>query len=54
MKKVETTKIYLLVKRAEMIATLNAEGYNNQDIALIFNLDRSTVKRILDKTNSTN
>lgn len=42
-----TTKKHLLVKRAKIIKFLKSEGYNGEDIGVIFNIDKSVVSRIL-------
>jgi len=47
MTKIEITKIHLLVKRKELIEQLNKEGYNGSEIGQIFNIDRSSISRIL-------
>lgn len=41
------TKKHLLVKRAKIMKFLKSEGYNLEDIGTIFNVDRSTVLRVL-------
>lgn len=41
------TPKYLLSKRAKMMKFLRTEDYTIQDIAIIFNIDRSVVSRIL-------
>ncbi len=40
-------KKHLLVKRAKIMKFLKSEGYNNEEIAVIFNMERSWVSRIL-------
>lgn len=51
------TKIHLMDKRNELVVNLKEQGYNNEQIANIFNMNRSTIKRIddnfviLEKTN---
>ena len=47
MPKIETTKKYLLVKRADMIKDLVREGYGVSDIGIIFNIDKSWISRII-------
>jgi len=47
MKKIITTQRYLLSKRAKIIKFLKEEGYSGADIAIMFNIDRSGVNRIL-------
>lgn len=47
MKELIQTKKLLLVKRFKIIKFLQSEGYNNQDIGTIFNIDRSRVLRII-------
>lgn len=47
MVKIQTSKIHLLVKRAKIIKFLKEEGYDGSEIGEIFNIDRSTVSRIL-------
>jgi len=44
-------KPYLKQKRNELIYKLKQAGYNNQYIGEMFNLDRSTVKRISNPVN---
>lgn len=48
MSKIEITKLYLLVKRMELIKSLNKEGYSGSDIGIIFNIDDSAVSRIIN------
>jgi DNA-binding MarR family transcriptional regulator len=50
MKRVVPVKRHLLVKRAKIINFLKGEGYSGADIAVIFNIDRSGVTRILSKS----
>ena len=40
-------KKHLLAKRAKIIKFLIKEGYSGQDVAVIFNIDRSGISRIL-------
>jgi len=47
MKKVQPVKKHLLVKRGKMMKFLQSEGYNGEEIGIIFGLDRSGVSRIL-------
>lgn len=47
MKKIIGTKKHLLVKRFKMIKFLKSEGYNNEEIGIIFNIDRLSIFRIL-------
>lgn len=47
MPQVNPVKKHLLSKRAKIIKFLKKEGYNNQEIATIFNIDFSGVSRIL-------
>lgn len=42
-----TTKKHLLVKRARIMKFLTGEGYNNEEIGIIFNIERYQVFRIL-------
>lgn len=42
-------KQHLVEKRDELIWALSLQDYNNEEIGGIFNLDRSSVKRIKDK-----
>ena len=42
-------KYFLLSKRAKIIKFLINEGYSQADIALIFNIDRSGITRILQE-----
>jgi hypothetical protein len=45
----ENIKLHLIDKRNEIILNLKYQGYSNTHIAELFNLNRSTVKRINDK-----
>lgn len=47
MKEIIGTKKHLMVKRAKMIKFLKEEGYSGAEIGEIFNIDRSSVSRIL-------
>lgn len=47
MKKILGIKKHLLVKRFKLIKFLVSENYNEGEIAEIFNVNRSTVNRIL-------
>lgn len=47
MPQVTPTQKYILSKRAKIIKFLKEEGYINADIALIFNIDPSSITRIL-------
>lgn len=47
MKKQTGTKKHLLVKRFKIIKFLQKEGYNNEEIGIIFNIERSRVLRIV-------
>ena len=47
MSRTEPTKKHLLSKRAKIIKFLESEGYNGEDIGVIFNINRSGVCRIL-------
>ena len=40
-------KKHLFVKRAKIIRFLQSEGYNGEEIATIFNIDRSRISIIL-------
>ena len=40
---------HLTAKRNELIWALNAQDYNNAEIGRIFNIERSTVLRIIRK-----
>lgn len=42
-------KPYLTYKRNELIWALSAQGYSNIDIGVIFNINRSTVLRVMLK-----
>ena len=44
------TKKYLLEIRAQMIFALKSKGYDQVDISKIFNMDRSSICRILANT----
>jgi len=46
---VDKPKQYLLDKKYELIWALSLQDYNYQDIADIFNLNRSTIMRIVRK-----
>ena len=45
--KITPYKKELLVKRAEIMISLEKEGYDKADISFIFNLDRTASYRIL-------
>jgi len=47
-KEQKEAKIHLIEKRDELILILKSQGYSNIQISNIFNLNRSTVKRIND------
>lgn len=47
MKEAQTTKKHLLVKRYKIIKFLKSEGYDNEEIGTMFNINRSSVMRIL-------
>jgi len=47
MKKIIGTKKHILVKRFKLIKFLISEGYNEGEIGEIFNINRSTVSRII-------
>ena len=49
MPRYDSIQLRLIEKRDELIFALDYQGYNGQDIAKIFNLNRSTIKRILSK-----
>lgn len=40
-------KKHLIDKRNELVYALDHQGYNGQDIGTVFNIERSTVNRIL-------
>lgn len=40
---------HIFEKRAELIWALSNQDYNGQEIADMFNISRSVVKRIIDK-----
>jgi len=42
-------KLHLYDKRAELVWALDHQGYNGEEIAVIFSVDRSTINRILSK-----
>lgn len=42
-------KLHLIEKRNELIWALDYQGYSGEEIGVIFNINRSSVKRILDK-----
>ncbi len=42
-------KKYLVEKRDELIFALSYQGYKDVDIAFIFNVNRSSIMRILKK-----
>ena len=42
-------KKHLIDKRDELIWALSYQDYNGQDIGVIFNINRSSVKHIIDK-----
>lgn len=47
MKKLTATKKHILVKRFKLIKFLKSEGYNNEEIGLMFNMDRLQIFRVL-------
>jgi len=47
MPQINAIKKHLLVKRAKIIKFLDSEGYNGEEIGIIFNIDRSSILRIL-------
>jgi len=47
MKQIIPDKIHLLVKRSKIIRFLQSEGYDGEEIGVIFGINRSTVSRIL-------
>jgi len=47
MKEVLQTKKHLLVKRFKIAKFLKKEGYNNEEIGTIFNMDRIQIFRLL-------
>jgi DNA-directed RNA polymerase specialized sigma24 family protein len=47
MSRIKPTKRHLLSKRAKVMKFLKTEGYTYADIGEMFNIDRSTVLRIL-------
>lgn len=47
MAQIVKTKKHILVKRYKLIKFLSDEGYNNEEIGIMFNLDRSQILRIL-------
>lgn len=47
MPQINAIKKHLLVKRAKIIKFLESEGYNGEEIGIIFNIDRSSILRIL-------
>ena len=40
-------KVHLVLKRQELIWALRTQEYNGEEIAFMFNLDRSVISRIL-------
>jgi predicted transcriptional regulator len=47
MKQIIPTPKYILSKRAKIMKFLKEEGYTGSDIAVMFNIDKSGVSRIL-------
>lgn len=47
MPQVNSTKKHLLSKRAKIIKFLKKEGYDGDEIAVIFSIDKSAISRIL-------
>ncbi len=47
MPQINPTKRHLLSKRAKMIKFLKKEGYDGDEIATIFSIDKSAISRIL-------
>lgn len=42
-------KLYLILKRDELINNIKLEGYSCTDISIIFNRNKSTISDILNK-----
>lgn len=42
-------KLHIFKKRDELIRGLDSEGYDGEEIAVMFNLNRSTINRVLNK-----
>ncbi len=40
-------KVHLVLKRQELMWALKTQEYNGEEIAFMFNLDRSVISRIL-------
>jgi DNA-binding CsgD family transcriptional regulator len=47
MKRISTTSIFLLSKRAKTLKFFRSEGYTDAQLAIIFNIHKSTVGRII-------
>lgn len=45
----EKAKLHLIEKYQELVWALGIQGYNNNDIGVIFNRNRSVIKRVRDK-----
>lgn len=45
--KIEPTKLFILVRRNEIIWQLHVEGYSTGDIQAMVNLDRTWISRII-------
>ena len=42
-------EMYIKEKKTEIIWALSAQGYSNAQIATMFNMNRSTILRIIEK-----
>jgi len=49
--KLDNQKLYLLKKRDDIMRQLSIEGFNGNDIGIIFNLNRSTVSDVIKQRN---
>jgi hypothetical protein len=45
--KIEPTKLFIVVRRNEIIWQLHSEGYSTGDISSMVNLDRTWISRII-------
>ena len=47
MPRITKEKLHLIDKRAEIVYALDHQGYNGEEIGVIFNLHRSVISRVL-------
>lgn len=42
-------KKHLIEKYQELVWALSLQGYNNEEVGIVFNRSRSVIKRVIDK-----